>query len=281
MWSSGGSHGLPLVKLGAHNVKTRIARPRTTAGASSGIPTAKYKRIVLKLSGEALQGKLGFGIDPNVIEDLSRQIKEITALGVQVTVVVGGGNIFRGMQTASATGMERATADYMGMLATAINGLALQDALERAGVPTRVQSAIEIAKVAEPYIRRRAIRHLEKGRVVIFVGGIGSPFFTTDTTAALRAMEIGAEVVLKGTNVDGVYSDDPATNRQAKRFTKLSFMDVLKKGLKVMDATAVSLCMDGGIPIIVFDLHRPGNIKRAVCGEPVGTQVVSQKSRPA
>ena len=239
--------------------------------------TAKYKRIVLKLSGEALQGKLGYGIDPCVLEDLARQVKEIRDLGVQVTVVVGGGNIFRGMSTASATGMERATADYMGMLATAINGLALQDALERIGVATRVQTAIEIAKVAEPYIRRRAIRHLEKGRVVIFVGGIGSPFFTTDTTAALRAMEIGADIVLKATNVDGVYTDDPATNRQAKKFTTLSFFDVLKKGLKVMDATAISLCMSSNVPIIVFNLHRPGNIKRAVCGEPVGTQVVNRK----
>ena len=238
--------------------------------------TAKYKRIVLKLSGEALQGTLGFGIDPNVLEALAQQIKEIKDLGVQVTVVVGGGNIFRGLSTSAATGMERATADYMGMLATAINGLALQDALERAGVPTRVQTAIEIAKVAEPYIRRRAIRHLEKGRVVIFVGGIGNPFFTTDTTAALRAMEIGAEVVLKATNVDGVYSDDPATNRNAKKFATLSFLDVLKKGLKVMDATAVSLCMSSGVPIIVFNLHRPGNIKRAVCGEVVGTMVVNR-----
>ena len=243
----------------------------------AGPSTPKYKRIVLKLSGEALQGKLGFGIDPDVLDDFARQIKEVHALGVQVTVVVGGGNIFRGLKTSSATGMERATADYMGMLATAINGLALQDALERAGVPTRVQTAIEIAKVAEPYIRRRAIRHLEKGRVVIFVGGIGSPFFTTDTTAALRAMEIGADVVLKATNVDGIYTDDPAINRQAKKFTTLSFADVLKKGLKVMDATAVSLCLDGHIPIIVFDLHRQGNIKRAVCGEPVGTQVINRK----
>ena len=240
-------------------------------------PSAKYKRIVLKLSGEALQGKLGFGIDPNVIEDLARQIREIKELGVQVTIVVGGGNIFRGLKTSTATGMERATADYMGMLATAINGLALQDALERINVPTRVQTAIEIAKVAEPYIRRRAIRHLEKGRVVIFVGGIGNPFFTTDTTAALRAMEIGADIVLKATNVDGVYDDDPATNRRAKKFTTLSFFDVLKKGLKVMDATAVSLCMSSDVPIIVFDMHRPGNIKRAVCGEPVGTQVVNRK----
>ncbi len=249
-------------------------KPKTVSTVSPG--TAKYKRIVLKLSGEALQGSLGFGIDPKVLDDLARQIKEIKELGVQVTVVVGGGNIFRGLSASSVTGMERATADYMGMLATAINGLALQDALERQGVATRVQTAIEIAKVAEPYIRRRAIRHLEKGRVVIFVGGIGSPFFTTDTTAALRAMEIGAEVVLKATNVDGVYTDDPATNRQAKKFTTLTFFDVLKKGLKVMDATAVSLCMSSNVPIIVFNLHRPGNIKRAVCGEAVGTQVVNR-----
>ena len=193
-----------------------------------------------------------------------------------MSVVVGGGNIFRGLKTSKATGMERATADYMGMLATVINGLALQDALEQLAVPSRVQTAIDIAKVAEPYIRRRAIRHLEKGRVVIFVGGIGNPFFTTDTTAALRAMEIGADVVLKATNVDGVYSDDPATNRQAKKFTTLSFLDVLKKGLRVMDATAVSLCMSSNVPIIVFNLHRPGNIKRAVCGGAVGTTVVNR-----
>ena len=239
-----------------------------------------YQRIVLKLSGEALQGKLGFGIDPGVLESLAKQIKDVQALGVQVTVVVGGGNIFRGLTTSAKTGMERATADYMGMLATAINGLALQDALERLGVTTRVQTAIEIAKIAEPYIRRRAIRHLEKGRVVIFVGGIGSPYFTTDTTAALRAMEIGAAAVLKATNVDGVYSDDPAKNRSAKKFTTLSFMDVLKRGLKVMDATAVSLCMDNNVPIIVFNLNRPGNIRRAVCGEPVGTVVANTaKSR--
>ena len=235
----------------------------------------KYQRIVLKLSGEALQGKLGFGIDPSVLDVLARQIKDIKDLGVQVTVVVGGGNIFRGLKTASRTGMERATADYMGMLATAINGLALQDALERLEVPTRVQTAIEIAKVAEPYIRRRAIRHLEKGRVVIFVGGIGSPFFTTDTTAALRAMEIGAGVVLKATNVDGVYSADPALDRHAKKFARLKFMEVLKRRLQVMDATAVSLCMDNHLPIIVFNLNRPGNITRAVCGEPVGTIVTN------
>ena len=237
--------------------------------------TPKYKRIVLKLSGEALQGRLGFGIDASVLDVLARQIKDVKDLGVQVTVVVGGGNIFRGLKTSSRTGMERATADYMGMLATAINGLALQDALEHLNVPTRVQTAIEIAKVAEPYIRRRAIRHLEKGRVVIFVGGIGSPFFTTDTTAALRAMEIGADVVLKATNVDGVYTADPRLERTAKKFIRLRFMDVLKRGLKVMDATAVSLCMDNNLPIIVFNLNRPGNILRAVCGEPVGTFVTN------
>src|SRR3989338_5181836 len=247
---------------------------KAVASGSSGVP--KYKRIVLKLSGEALQGSLGFGIDPAVLDDLAQQVKDVRALGVQVTVVVGGGNIFRGFATSSVTGMERATADYMGMLATAINGLALQDALERQGVATRVQTAIEIAKVAEPYIRRRAIRHLEKGRVVIFVGGIGNPFFTTDTTAALRGMEIGADAVLKGTNVDGVYTDDPATNRQAKKFTTLSFREVLHKGLKVMDATAVSLCMDGNMPIIVFNVLQRGNIKRVVCGEAVGTIVVNK-----
>ena len=253
------------------NAELSTVRQRSSASSSA---TPKYKRIVLKLSGEALQGALGFGIDPKVLSNLAGQIKDIRDLGVQVTVVVGGGNIFRGMQTASKTGMERATAEYMGMLATVINGLALQDALERINVPSRVQTAIEVAKVAEPYIRRRAIRHLEKGRVVIFVGGIGNPFFTTDTTAALRAMEIGADVVLKATNVDGVYTDDPRKNRQAKKFATLSFFDVLKKKLQVMDATAVSLCMDGNIPIIVFNLHKPGNIKRAVCGEAVGTLVV-------
>ena len=244
-------------------MKTSVAKP-------------KYKRIVLKLSGEALQGKLGFGIDPRVLDSLARQVKEIRALGVEVTIVVGGGNIFRGLKTSSSIRMERATADYMGMLATAINGLALQDALERLEVPTRVQTAIEIAKVAEPYIRRRAIRHLEKGRVVIFVGGIGSPYFTTDTTAALRAMEIGAEVVLKATNVDGVYTADPAVDRKAKKFTRLSFMEVLKRRLEVMDATAVSLCMDNNLPIIVFNLNTAGNIRRAVCGESVGTMVTNK-----
>ncbi len=253
----------------AARAQRRPSPPPSTGGV------LKYKRIVLKLSGEALQGKLGFGIDAKVLDILARQIKESKELGVQITVVVGGGNIFRGLKTSSATGMERATADYMGMLATAINGLALQDALERAGVPTRVQSAIEIAKVAEPYIRRRAIRHLEKGRVVIFVGGIGSPFFTTDTTAALRAMEIGADVVLKATNVDGVYSADPMVDKSAKKYTRVTFTDVLKRRLQVMDATAISLCRENSLPIIVFNLHRPGNILRAVRGEAIGTLVTN------
>ena len=257
-------------------MKTAVARSRKRASiatSSQGVDTPAYRCIVLKLSGEALQGRLGFGIDPLVLRDLAQQIKEVKALGVRLAIVVGGGNIFRGLQTSANTGMERATADYMGMLATAINGLALQDALEHSGVPTRVMTAIEIAKVAEPYIRRRAMRHLEKGRTVIFVGGTGNPFFTTDTTAALRAMELGADVVLKATNVDGVYSADPSTNPKAKRFTTLTYMDVLKKGLRVMDATAVSLCMDGHMPIIVFNLHRRGNIKRVVCGQQVGTRV--------
>ncbi len=252
------------------------SRRKTSSAPAAAGGTAVYKRIVLKLSGEALQGKLGFGIDPDVLQDLARQIKDVKELGVQVTVVVGGGNIFRGLARSVSTGVERATGDYMGMLATAINGLALQDALESAGVPTRVQTAIEMAKIAEPYIRRRAIRHLEKGRVVIFVGGTGNPFFTTDTTAALRAMEIGADVVLKATRVDGIYTEDPNVNRKAKKFARLKFIDVLKKGLKVMDATAVSLCMSGNVPIIVFNLHRAGNIKRAVCGEAVGTQVANR-----
>ena len=250
------------------------AGSRTKSDSAKGAGKPVYRRIVLKLSGEALQGDLGFGLDPAVLQNLARQVKEIKELGVEIAVVVGGGNIFRGLKTSKTTGMERATADYMGMLATAINGLALQDAFERVGVATRVQTAIEISKVAEPYIRRRAMRHLEKGRVVIFVGGIGSPFFTTDTTAALRATEIGADVVLKATNVDGVYTADPAVDRKAKRYTQVTYMDVLKRGLKVMDATAVSLCMDNRMPIIVFDLHKPGNIRRAVCGETVGTKVV-------
>ncbi len=234
---------------------------------------AQYKRIVLKLSGEALQGDQGFGIDNKIVIAIAEQIKAVRDLDVDVAVVVGGGNICRGMTTAEQSGIERATADYMGMMATIINGLALQAAFERIGMPTRVLTAIEVAKAAEPYIRRRAMRHLEKGRVVVFVGGTGNPFFTTDTTAALRAMEIGADVVFKATNVDGVYDSDPSKNPEAKKFESVSFLDVLQKGLKVMDATAVSLCMDGKMPIRVFNMLERGNIERAVCGESVGTHV--------
>ncbi|MCM8795437.1 MAG: UMP kinase [Candidatus Omnitrophica bacterium] len=234
-----------------------------------------YKRIVLKLSGEALQGKQSHGIDHAVLVSLARQIKEIRNLGVDVAIVLGGGNIFRGQENTNLKGldMDRSVADYMGMLATVINGLALQDVLEKMGLPTRLMTAIEIQRVAEPYIRRRAIRHLEKGRTVIFVAGTGNPYFTTDTAAALRAMEIGADAILKGTKVDGVYSADPLKVKGAKRYQRLRYIDVLKKGLKVMDTTAVSLCMDNKLPIIVFNLYREGNIKRVVLGEEIGTIV--------
>lgn len=232
----------------------------------------KFKRVLLKLSGEALMGSVGYGIDPAVLESLAKQIKPVQEAGVQVAIVVGGGNIFRGL-AASAKGMDRAQADYMGMLATVMNGLALQDALERAGVYTRVMSAIEMQSVAEPYIRRRAIRHLEKGRVTIFAAGTGNPYFTTDTTAALRALEIGADCIFKATKVDGVYDDDPMTNPAAVKFDELEYIDVLNRGLRVMDNTAVSLCMDNDLPIIVFNMEEPGNIERALRGEPVGTIV--------
>lgn len=235
--------------------------------------TPRYRRIVLKLSGEALQGSTGYGIDPEVTDRLARELQAIRALGVEVAVVMGGGNIFRGVSRGPAHRIDRATADYMGMLATVLNGLALQEALERLSVHTRVMTAIAMHELAEPYIRRRAIRHLEKRRIVIFVAGTGNPFFTTDTAAALRAMEIGAAAILKATNVDGVYSDDPAVNRAAVKFDRLDFLDVLKRGLKVMDATAISLCMDHQLPIIVFNLTRPGNIQRVICGEPIGTVV--------
>jgi uridylate kinase len=231
-----------------------------------------FKRIVLKLSGEALQGNQGYGIDYNVLVSIARQIKEVRSLGVEMAIVIGGGNIFRGI-AGSTKGMDRASADYMGMLATVLNALALQDALEKNGVFTRVQSAIEMEALAEPYIRRRAIRHLEKGRVVIFAGGTGNPYFTTDTTAALRAIEIGAEVILKATKVDGVYSSDPIKNKTAKKYKTLRYMDVLKRGLKVMDATATSLCMDNELPIIVFSMMKSGNIKRVIMGEKIGTTV--------
>ena len=231
-----------------------------------------YKKVLLKLSGEALGGEQGYGIDPNTITAIANEVKRVMALGVQLSLVIGGGNIFRGL-AASSKGMDRASADYMGMLATMINSLAMQDALEKIGVDTRVQSAIGMAEVAEPYIRRRAIRHLEKGRVVIFGAGTGNPYFTTDTAASLRAMEIGADVILKGTKVDGVYSADPNKDSSATKYQSLTYLEVLRKGLKVMDATAISLCMDNSLPIIVFDVTTDGNVVRVVCGESIGTLV--------
>jgi len=234
----------------------------------------KYARILLKLSGEALGGRAGVGILPEAVQDMAAQIREVRELGVQVVVVVGGGNIYRGI-SGSERGIERATGDYMGMLATVINALALQDALEKLGVATRVQSAISMAQVAEPFIRRRAVRHLEKGRVVIFGGGTGNPFFSTDTAAALRANEIGAEVILKATKVDGIYDSDPVKNSKAQRFDQIRYIDALQRQLKVMDSTAFSLCMDNKMPIIVFDLFRPHNLRRVVLGEKVGTLVRS------
>jgi uridylate kinase len=231
-----------------------------------------YKRILLKLSGEALAGKLGYGIDTDVLNDIALEIKEIHEAGIEIAIVLGGGNIFRGIKGATK-GMDRASADYMGMLATVLNCLALQDALERLGVHTRVQSAIEMQELAEPYIRRKAVRHLEKTRVVIFGGGTGNPYFTTDTTAALRAMEVGCEVVIKATKVDFVYDSDPETNPNAKPFTDLTYLDVLSKGLKVMDSTAISLCMDNQLPIIVCNLSEKGSLRRLVNGEAVGTLV--------
>ena len=234
-----------------------------------------YKRIVLKLSGEALQGKNTHGIDPEVLKTISRQIKEIRDLGVDVAVVLGAGNILRGQENTASRGLDldRSVADYMGMLATVINGLSLQDALEKSGVPTRVMTAIEMQRIAEPYIKRRAIRHLEKGRVVIFVAGTGNPYFTTDTAAALRAMEINADAILKATKVDGVYAADPMKVKDSRKFSQLKYIDVLRRGLKVMDATAISLCMDNQLPIVVFNLNRQGNIKRVILGEKIGTVV--------
>ncbi|MDD4013709.1 MAG: UMP kinase [Candidatus Omnitrophica bacterium] len=230
------------------------------------------KRIVLKISGEAMMGKQGYGVDPAVNDSIAAEIKAVHKSGTQIAVVIGGGNIFRGLK-AAAGGMDRASADYMGMLATMMNGLALQDALERQRVDTRVLTAIEMRQLAEPYIRRRAIRHLEKGRVVIFVCGTGNPYFTTDTAAALRAIEIGADMIMKATKVDGVYTSDPMKNKRAKRFERLSYMAVLEKQLKVMDATAISLCMDNALPIVVFDMTKKGNIGRAVKGQNIGTVI--------
>ncbi|MFZ4404169.1 MAG: UMP kinase [Pseudobdellovibrionaceae bacterium] len=231
-----------------------------------------YKRILLKLSGEALAGKQGTGINTSVIKQIAQDIASTHRTGIEIGLVIGGGNIFRGV-AASAEGMDRASSDYMGMLATVINALALQDALEKENVPTRVQTAIEMAEIAEPYIRRKAIRHLEKGRLVIFGAGTGNPFFTTDTAASLRAMEINAEVIMKATKVDGIYDKDPVKNPDAKKFDKISYIDVLNRGLQVMDSTAISLCMDNKLPIITFDLMTPGNILKAAQGESIGTIV--------
>jgi uridylate kinase len=242
-----------------------------SAADASALP---YKRILLKLSGEALMGDRAYGVDPAVTARIAKDVAELQTLGVQASIVIGGGNIFRGL-AASARGMDRSTADYMGMLATVINALALQDALENQGVATRVLTAIEMRAVAEPFIRRRAIRHLEKGRVVVFAAGTGNPYFTTDTAAALRAMEIKAEVILKGTKVDGIYTADPVRFPEATRYDRVSYLQVLQERLQVMDATAISLCMDNKLPIIVFDLNTPGNIRRAIMGEPVGTIVTA------
>ena len=245
---------------------------------SDGPPTAgepvRYRRILLKLSGEALLGERSYGVDPKFTAFIADQVRRVHARGVEVGIVVGGGNIFRGL-AASASGMDRATGDYIGMLATVMNGLALQDSVERAGVPTRVMSAIAMNEICEPYIRRRAVRHMEKGRIVIFVAGTGNPYFTTDTAAALRAVEIGASVLMKATKVDGVYDADPLKEPTARRFRELGYADLLRDQLKVMDGAAVSLCMENDLPIVVFDLNQPDNIARVAAGEPVGTLISS------
>jgi len=243
-----------------------------TASMSTVKTRSVFNRVLLKLSGEALMGGGEYGIEPTAISGFAEEIVELHRLGLQTAIVIGGGNIFRGI-TAAAKGMDRSTADYMGMLATVINGLALQDAIERLGVKVRVMTAISMHEVAEPYIRRRAVRHLEKGRIVIFVAGTGNPFFSTDTAAALRAMEIQADIILKATKVDGIYDSDPMTNPQARRFDQLTYLEVLQKELKVMDAAAISVCMDNDLPILVFNLTKRGNILRVVCGENIGTRV--------
>jgi uridylate kinase len=245
---------------------------------ATGAGGPAYRRVLLKVSGEALGGARGFGIDPDTLVRIAEELREVVDLGVQMAVVIGGGNIFRGIG-GSAGGIDRATGDYMGMLATVINALALQDAIEKVGVPTRVLSAIEMRAVAEPYIRRRAIRHLEKGRIVVFAAGTGNAFFTTDTAGALRAVEIGAEAILKATKVDGIYTADPARDAQAVKLAHVGYIEVLNRGLAVMDSTAISLCMDNKLPIVVFDLTRRGNIRRIVMGEPVGS-VVSHEATP-
>ena len=248
------------------------ARDEMRAADRTASHTLRYRRVLLKLSGEALMGEAPYGIDHSVLQSITREIHAVSQLGLELALVIGGGNVFRGMRAATE-GIDRATGDYMGMLATVINALALQDALERHGATTRVMSAIEIRQIAEPYIRRRAMRHLEKGRIVIFAAGTGNPFFSTDTAASLRAAEIGAEVILKATKVDGVYDADPTLHAGAKRFSELSYSDFLRQGLKVMDATAVTLCMENTLPIMVFNMTEVGNIRRAVIGEPIGTLV--------
>ncbi len=235
-------------------------------------PTPRYRRVLLKLSGEALMGEKSYGISPDTVSYMAEEVKKVVDLGVELAIVIGGGNIFRGVE-ASVKGIERASADYMGMLATVINALALQNALEKLGLQTRVQSAIEMKELAESYIRRRAIRHLEKGRVVIFAAGTGNPYFTTDTAAALRAMEIGAEVILKGTKVDGVYTSDPVKDIDAKMYSEITYLEVIKKGLKVMDTTAITLCMENNLPIVVFNIKTPNSIKDILFGKKIGTTV--------
>ena len=256
---------------------TDTGRGQVVSGASETAPSGavRYRRILLKLSGEALLGERPYGVDPAVCAFIAKQVREVRATGVEIGIVVGGGNIFRGL-AAAARGMDRATGDYIGMLATVMNGLALQDAIERAGMPVRVMSAIAMNEIAEPYIRRRAVRHLEKGRVTIFVAGTGNPYFTTDTAAALRAVEIGAEVLLKATKVDGVYDADPLQDPTASRYETLAYQDLLRDQLKVLDAAAVSLCMENDLPIVVFDLNAPDNIRRVAAGEPVGTLISAQ-----
>ena len=245
---------------------------------TDGRPTTRYRRVLLKLSGEALMGELQYGIDPDVVREIARQVAEGHDAGIEVAIVVGGGNIFRGL-AASAKGMDRATGDYMGMLATVMNGLAIQDALEQAGCPTRVMSAIAMDEVCEPYIRRRAVRHLEKGRVVVMVAGTGNPYFTTDTAATLRAVELGSEVILKASRVDGVYDADPEKEPGAQRFTQIGYTDLLSNRLEALDATAVSLAMDNEMPIVVFDMRQPGNIVRALRGESLGTLIAGEVTR--
>ena len=250
--------------------------PDAESPDAGGAAPPAYRRILLKLSGEALMGDAGYGITRDVVERIAQEVVDVVEAGVQVAIVIGGGNIFRGVASA-ADGMDRATGDYMGMLATVMNALALQDALESLGPPVRVQTAIEMQQMAEPYIRRRAMRHLEKGRVIVFGAGTGNPFFTTDTAASLRAMEINAEVVLKGTKVDGVYTDDPVSNPDAMRYRRLTYMDVISQDLKVMDATAITLCRDNRLPIVVYNCSKPGALRRVVYGEDEGTRVEAEE----